>query len=193
MPRSRFIILLALFSSALPAYTSALALPDAHLLRMTAKGSDFRGGDRVPMTVEVRSAGDVPLPPVPVTLTVDDRPYAEWKLPSDLAPNQTASWTLTWTATRGSHLIVATVDPLNDVSESDETNNSTFINLGAGEAPEPFPWPPVIAGLLSFLVSAGAAVLLRRLLPSRPTRARRISTAAAGKPQSRVDERTGTQ
>ena len=39
---------------ALPAWPSAPALPDAQLLRISAKGGDFRQGDRVPLRIEVR-------------------------------------------------------------------------------------------------------------------------------------------
>ena len=162
-----YAVLLAVLILLHAAAWCAFAYPDAQLLRITAEGNELHDGDRVPMRIEIRNLGNDALPPSPVTLTIDDGPYAEWKLPDPLPPNNTAVWPLTWTATRGSHLIVATVDPLNDILESNEANNSAFINLGVAEAQRPFPWPAFAAGLVSFLVAAGAAFLLRRILPSR--------------------------
>jgi hypothetical protein len=168
-------ILLALFASTTLASVPALAIPDAQMLSMKAQGSDFRGGDRVPIEIRIRSSADVPLPSLPVTLTIDDDPYAEWKTPHDLPRDQIATWSLTWTATRGSHLFVASVDPLNDLLEADEANNSTFINIGVAEPPEPFPWPPTIAGLASFAVGAALALIIRRVLRARPPPGRETS------------------
>ena len=168
-------ILLALFASTTFASVPALALPDAQMLPMKAEGSDFRSGDRVPIEIRIRSGAEAPLPALPVPLTIDDDPYAEWKTPPDLPGDQIATWSLIWTATRGSHLFVATVDPLNDLVEAGEANNSTFINIGAAESPEVFPWPPTIAGLASFAVGAALAFVLRRVLRARPPRPRNAS------------------
>lgn len=139
------------------------ALPDAAVLGIEVEGSDFRGGDRVPMEVQLVNRGDAVLPPVPVALTVNDEPYAEWKLPAPLEPNETATWSLHWAAVRGSHLIVATVDPLNDVREANEGNNSAFINVGAGKEPEPSPFPVILVGLTAFAAGAAAAGLFQRM------------------------------
>jgi len=158
--------------------TPASALPDAQLLRISARGADFRGGARVRLELEIRPSGDAPLPSVPVTLTIDDEPYAEWKTPAGLPPQQTATWSLVWHARRGSFLFVAFVDPLNEVTEPDEVNNSVFINIGAGAAPEPSPWAAILAGLCAFVFAVVASFLFKRHLlrrgqrrkPSRPTR-----------------------
>jgi len=158
---------LAALSLTLLSRVPALALPDAQLLRISAEGADFRQGDRVPLRIEVRNTGDTPLPPLPVTLTVDYEPYAEWKTPPDLPPGHTATWSLTWYATRGSFILQASVDPLNELRESDETNNTTFINIGAAEAPEPSPWPAIIAGLLSFAAAVAFAFLLSSFVTAR--------------------------
>jgi len=172
----------------LPAWASAPALPDAQLLRISAEGGDFRQGDRVPLRIEVRSAGKAPLPPIPVTLTVDYEPYAEWKTPADLPPGQTTTWSLTWNATRGSFPFVATVDPLNEVLESDETNNTTFINIGAAGPPEPSPLPAILAGLVSFALAVAlgflfSGLVLPRILAHR--QARRKPSRFARRPPSK--------
>jgi len=104
---------------------------------------------------------------VPVALTIDDKPFAEWKLPGFLPSNKIAVWSLTWTAARGSHLIIATVDPLNEILESKEANNSAFINLGVAERENVFPWSALAVGLVFFVIAAAAAFFLRRLLLSR--------------------------
>ncbi len=101
------------------------------------------------------------------------QPYAEWKLPAELQPEETAAWSLVWHATRGAHLLTATIDPLNEVVESSEANNSAFINLGVAEARDPFPWGAIAAGLGAFFAGAAAAVFLRRLLPSGALRRKR--------------------
>jgi len=166
--RRNALVLLALLALASLGQTRVLALPDAQVPGIAVKGGDFSAGDRVPLTIEIRNAGDAPLPPIPVTLTVDDEPYAEWKLPAQLRPGQTVSWSLTWSASRGSHLLVAVADPLNDVPESDERNNFAFVNLGAAQREQAFPWSAVVVGAVSFLIAAVAAFLLRRLPLSRP-------------------------
>jgi hypothetical protein len=53
--------------------------------------------------------------------------------------------------------MLATVDPFNDVVESNEANNSGFISLGVGGAPEPSPWPVALAGLGAFILGGAAA------------------------------------
>lgn len=154
---------------------AALALPDARLTSISAEGMDLHEGDRVPLTIQVRNSGDAPLPPVPVSLSIDEVPYSEWRMPGELAPHESVTWELTWVATRGGHLLSATVDPLNDVAESDETNNSTFINVGAAARERSLPLSVPTVGALAFLVGAGAAVLLRRRRPrpkARPPSAR---------------------
>jgi hypothetical protein len=144
----------------------AVALPDAAVARIAVGGTDLRDGDRVPVEVELANRGDRPLPPVPVVLNIDDEPYAGWKPSAPIAPGKSAIWSLLWSATRGSHLVVAVADPLNDVAESDETNNSAFVNVGVGDAREPSPWPVAIAGIAALLVGFGAAMMANRLRPS---------------------------
>ena len=156
-----FMAAIALFI-ALISHAPAFALPDAAVTGIDLEGRDFRGGDVLHMTVRVSNQGSSPLPPVPVVLAVDDEHHAEWKTPSSLAPGAGAEWELTWTAARGSHVVVATVDPLNDVVESNEANNSGFISLGVAEEPEPSPWPAALAGLAAFLLAAIAAFAVQR-------------------------------
>ncbi len=144
------------------AQASVLALPDAAITGIDLQGTDLRAGDHLPITVQISNQGTSPLAPVPVVLAIDDRQYAEWKLPSTLAPGAAATWELTWTAVRGPHIVLATVDPLNDVAEPNEANNSGFISLGVGTAPEPSPWPAALAGLGAFLLGALGALAIQR-------------------------------
>ncbi len=143
----------------------SLALPDAELARISVHGSSFDDGDLVPIEIEVRSVGADVLPPVPVVLLVNERTYAEWRLPRALAPGESALWDLTWPAVRGGHVLTAVVDPLNDVYESNELNNSAFINLGVGDRPPPFPWGALLAGALGLIGGVVLGLLLRRLRP----------------------------
>jgi len=147
--------------------SGAVALPDAQVVRVGAEGSNLCAGDRVPLSIEIRNVGDEPLPPVPVTVTVNDKRYAEWRLPEALRPQEAATWSLAWRAAAGSHLVVATVDPLNEVVEANEGNNSGFVNLGAAEPGTVFPRLAFTVGVVSFLIAAGGGVVLRRMLASR--------------------------
>lgn len=148
--------------------TAAWSLPDAAIARITLAGEDLRDGDRVPVSVELANRGDSPLPSAPVVLTIDHEPYAEWRPPAQLSPGNTAVWSLVWTAARGSHLVVAAADPLNDVVESDEGNNSMFINVGVAEAREPSAWPALLVGGAGLLFGFAAAALLRKRRPASP-------------------------
>ena len=146
----------------LTSYAPVFALPDAAVTGIDLEGQDFRNGDLLHMAVRVSNQGSSPLPPVLVVLAIDDEHHAEWRTPSALAPGAGAEWELTWTAVRGSHIVVATVDPLNDVVESNEANNSGFISLGVAEEREPSPWPAALAGLAAFLLGAMAAFAVQR-------------------------------
>ncbi len=165
---------------------AGFALPDAAIARIAAAGSDIREGDQVPITIEVVNRGDAPLPPTPVVLSLNDKHYAEWKTPSTLAPRATVTWSLSWSAVRGSVVMLATVDPLNDVIESDESNNSSFISLGVGEVRPPSPWPPALAGLGTFTLGVVIALTFQRLRPKpRPNQqyaARRPARTDSGAP-----------
>ena len=162
MARSFLLVAVIALLVALTWQALAFALPDAAVTGIDLEGRDFHGGDMLHMTVRVSNQGSSPLPPVPVVLAIDDEHQAEWRTPSALAPGAGAEWKLTWTAVRGSHVVVATVDPLNDVVESDEGNNSGFISLGVAEEPEPSPWPAALAGFAAFLLAAIAAFGVQR-------------------------------
>ncbi len=166
--------------------TCVFALPDATIVYVTAEGRDLRGGDKVPLRVMIANRGDSPLPPIPVVLSIGEEPYSEWLLPAALAPGDSVIWPLEWSATRGSHLILAAADPLNDVAESNEANNSGFISIGVAEEPEPSPWPAALAGLAAFLFGTLAAFVGQRLRSKpRPSTvaARPGQSAARGQPE----------
>jgi len=142
--------------------TAAEALPDAEVARISLSRGDLHAGDRVRLTIEVRNAGDAPLPRVPVVVTVDGAPYSEWALPKELAPGEQATWKTAFSGDRGMHLIAATVDPLDEVGEGNRANNAAFINVGVGSRRAPFPWVGLAFGVLFFVLGIGAGALLRR-------------------------------
>jgi subtilase family serine protease len=142
--------------------TAAEALPDAQVVRISLRGGDIRVGDRVGLTVEVKNAGNAPLPRVPVVLTVDGAAYSEWMLPRELAPGEQTTWKTVFSGDRGMHLVAATVDPLDQIREGDKTNNAAFINVGVGDRRPPFPWAGLVFGVLFFILGIGAGGLLRR-------------------------------
>jgi hypothetical protein len=138
------------------------ALPDATITQLRVEGRDYRGGDLVPLDVTVSNRGDGTLPPVPVVLAIDEEPYAEWHTPSPAGPGDSVVWSVQWQAARGSHVMLVTVDPLNDVAESNEANNSAFISLGVAQEAEPSPWPAALVGLGAFLVGGALTFFIQR-------------------------------
>ncbi len=165
MARASLIPVIVLLTSMALMQGAGFALPDAAIVRIAATGSDLHEGDQVPISIEVANRGDAPLPPTSVVLSLNDKQYAAWKTPEILSPHATATWSLTWSAVRGSVVMLATIDPLNDVIESDESNNSNFISLGVGEVRPPSPWPPALAGLGAFLLGVIIALAFQRLRP----------------------------
>jgi len=88
------------------------------------------------------------------------------------------------------HLVRAVVDPLNDVREGEEGNNSAFINLGVGESGEGLSWLAVVVGLAFFGVGAAAGALLRRApAESRPRRRRATGRSRQGASRSGGERR----
>lgn len=174
--RAVLVPLLIVAAAALPARTPAAAgqreLADAELVHISLHGKNLHAGQRVKVSIDVRNAGTAPLPPVPVVLTAGGRPYAEWRLPRELAPGEQVTWGTTFAGARGMHLLVATVDPLDDALEANKGNNSAFINVGVGERKPPFPWVGVAFGALFFLIGLGAGGLLRLSPKARPRRPR---------------------
>jgi hypothetical protein len=158
----------------------ACALPDAQVALTSPAEQGFREGDVVPLTAEIRSTGDRALPPIPVVLFADGGPYAEWRLPQELARGESTTWELSWTGRRGAHRFLVTADPFNDIRESDETNNTASLDVQVAEAPRPFPWRALAGGSLAFLLGLAAGRFLRRL-----GRARRASSRP---PQVEPDE-----
>jgi len=139
----------------------AAALPDATVLGLLVEEAEVRAGVEVPLAVQVSNAGTEALASVPVALAVDGVPRAEWRLPSELRAGETASWHVTWTPVAGAHVVAATIDPLNDVCELDETNNAAVLTLIAVQ-PMSFPWAALGLGAIGLALGFGAGSLLRR-------------------------------
>jgi hypothetical protein len=183
MGRRLPLALLIAFAALAALGRSAAALPDAVIAGIDITARDIRAGDSVPVAVRVVNRGDTALPPVPVSLSIDDEPYAQWRLPAPLAPGASATWQLTWTAARGSPVIVATADPFNDVVESNEANNSGFLSLGVAGEPEPSPWPVALAGLGAFIFGSAIAFGFQRWRRAlRPTRYARRPAKSSPRP-----------
>ena len=139
----------------------AAALPDATILGILAEATSICEGVEVPLSVQVSNAGTEALASVPVTLSVDGVPRAEWSSPAELQAGETASWKVVWVASAGEHVVAATIDPLNDVRELDETNNAAFLRLVAVR-PMSFPWATLGLGAIGLALGFWVGVLLRR-------------------------------
>jgi len=149
------------------------------------KGRNFQAGQQVPIKVKIRNEGELPLPPVAVNLTVDGISYADWMLPHELGPGDSIVWSPPYTGVRGMHLLVATVDPLNDVPEAERSRSSSFLNLPVGEARSLLSSWALLGGFASFLVGAAAGILLRRPQPVRRTAGPRRPKGRARRPPAR--------
>jgi len=166
------LLLLVLVTTA----AESAALPDAVVSRIAAEAVDIQAGQDVTIEVTVANQGSSSLPPVLVVWLVDDQPLSEWKLPAALGPGEQVEWTHIWKAERGSHILLAQVDPLNDVAEADERNNSAFLSLGVADQPETSPWPALLVGFVSLLLGVLLGFFLRR------RRVRPLSTARFERP-----------
>ncbi|MBN1458596.1 MAG: hypothetical protein JXA57_03610 [Armatimonadetes bacterium] len=138
------------------------ASPDAVVAQIATEATDIEAGQEVSIRVTLANQGSSSLPPVLVVLLIDDEPHADWKPPATLDPGERVEWPFTWKAERGAHILMAQVDPLNDVVEADERNNSAFLSLGVADEPEPSPWPALIVGLMSLLLGVLLGFFIRR-------------------------------
>ena len=139
----------------------AAALPDAAVLGIGAEDTNVLAGVELALAVQVTNAGTEALASVPVTLSVDGVPRAEWSSPAELQAGETASWKVTWVASSGEHVVAAAIDPLNDVRELDETNNAAVLTLVAVQ-PTKFPWTAMGLGAIGLALGFGVGALLRR-------------------------------
>lgn len=139
----------------------AAALPDATVLGLLSEDTNVRPGAEVSLAVQVGNAGTEALASVPVTLSVDGVPRAEWHSPPELQAGETASWKVAWTAASGEHVVTATIDPLNDVREPDETNNAASLRLVV-VPPVTFPWATLGLGAIGLALGFWVGVFLRR-------------------------------
>jgi len=139
----------------------AAARPDATVLGLSSEDTNLRPGAEVSLAVQVGNAGTEALASVPVTLSVDGVPRAEWHSPPELQAGETATWKVAWTAASGEHVVTATIDPLNDVREPDETNNAGSLTLVVAP-PASFPWAALGLGAIGLALGFWGGMFLRR-------------------------------
>jgi hypothetical protein len=181
MLRPALPLLLALALMPAPAATRPPAARPVPTAEIAVRGRRFRAKERVQVMITIRNQGQAPMPPVPVALVVDGTTFADWTLPRALPPGESLTWRVTYTGQRGMHLLVATVDPLNEVPQADHSRASAFLNLPLAEARSPLSRWAIVAGFLAFCLGLAAGVLLRRP----PTRSRRARPRAPVRPGAR--------
>jgi len=100
--------------------------PDLIIKAITGSPSEPVVGDEVIFTVTIKNQGNDSASPSLVRFYIDDSPWGYLNVP-ELAAGSTAAKTFSWVAQADLHAIKAVIDPDNEVTESDETNNEKTI------------------------------------------------------------------
>ena len=122
---------------------SPLNSADLVVLSVSATPANPAPGQQVTFSATVQNQGAVPTPnstTVGVGFYVNGGASTSWVTYPTLQPGQIVTLTANsgpsgspfWTATTGTHALVATVDHANQISEAVENNNSTMIPLFIG-------------------------------------------------------------
>ena len=150
--------------------------PGRNLPDLAISGADIsvtpkspRQGDGVFITFRVLNRGVQGAEAYTVRLYVDGNETAERAFRAlDAGANSTGK--LVWRATRGTHTLRLAVDPSNEISERNETNNEASVDVDVGA-----PGPVVVSGtdwLLPLALIAVVVLVVVALLAVRATRSR---------------------
>jgi hypothetical protein len=128
-----------------PAVVTNPEYPDLAITALTFAPSAPVAGNAVSFSAVIANQGTQPLPAgsnARVSFKVDGGSVVAWvTLTNSLAPGATTTVApaATWTATSGSHIVLAIVDDLSAVTESAETNNQFQVNVSVATAPVTLP------------------------------------------------------
>lgn len=115
-------------NAAAPTPFQVPAVADLVLASWTAEPSKPRDGDSVDLTLVVRNDGTAAAPPSTLRVDVDDGSAYETPLPR-LAPEESATVRVPWTAAAGTRTLTAVVDARDDVDEWSEGNNGGELSV----------------------------------------------------------------
>jgi len=120
----------AAFLAAFLVAVAASAAPDLVVGRIDVNPPDPPAGALVRITAAIENVGAAPVGgPILVRFAIDDREVDLVSLPTGLGVGTSAPVTGSWTAEPGAHILRVEVDPLDQVSESDETNNAELATV----------------------------------------------------------------
>lgn len=92
-------------------------------------------GAPVSLLAEIGTAGNVTLHNVTVAFAIDGQTVASQLLPT-VAPGCCETATVSWVPTPGNHTFTAVVDPLDEISETDEGDNARSTSFEVVSAPD---------------------------------------------------------
>jgi subtilase family serine protease len=105
------------------AYTFSVLAPDLVIDSIISPSGDISTGDVGVFTVNLKNIGNAPAEQCTVSFYVDGEARG-YKASDVLAPGAVFSSEFRWAAATGQHIISATADAMNDVTEGDESNNT---------------------------------------------------------------------
>jgi PKD repeat protein len=89
--------------------------------------------DLVEVNVNISNKGNIDAYDLEVVFSADGEPFATKRI--DVPQNGTNTTSATWSAVLGNHNITVSLDPKNEIVETDETNNTAFIKVGVNDRP----------------------------------------------------------
>lgn len=138
-------------------------LPDLLPLEITLDPLLPRGGDWVAISCTVNNTGPTASVRVPVLFMLDGERLDRGELFPVGARASSFVRAQDWRARPGTHTVTVWIDPDNELSENDESNNNLTFNFtvrAAPPQPQAGPSAPVLAGaVLAVLIACGAAVI----------------------------------
>jgi len=132
--------------------------PDLTITSITMDKDDPEEGDTVTLTVIVANIGNAVARDVVVQFFQNDELFGEESI-STISSSKTSQVTKSWKPNEGNYILKVIVDPANDISEVDETNNEETTTQRVTEAPSSFNTGIVVIILVIVLVAVGVVIV----------------------------------
>jgi len=141
------------------------APPDLTVDAITVDG-DLANDDPITLTARIANVGEGPAPQAEVDFRVDGSSIGTTTV-DGLAAGGQANASLEWSAESGATELEVVVDALEEIDESDETNNAETASLESGPIGIPIGAATAVIGLLGAASVAGQATSSKRKPPKR--------------------------
>jgi subtilase family serine protease len=128
---------------------------------LTLSSDEIEAGDSIVITSEVFNFGNNSADDVEVVFTVDGDRVGEQVIPH-IPVNNSRAARVTWIATVGHHIINVTVDPTNQINESNKSNNRASISIDVTPVGSDFPVWIIVVGVAIPLVLALAIMYVMK-------------------------------